>query len=224
MTFSTHPLWRPWAALALVLALTGCAGTPVPPPDYTAFKQSRPRSILILPPTNVAPDVHAPAGVIAQSLRPLSESGYYVYPVSLVQETFQQNGVTVAADAQALPPRRLHEIFGADAGLYLNITRYGTTYKLIDSETVVSIEARLVDLRDGKVLWTGSASASSNEGRNTSNQGLLGLMISAIANQIVSNMTDASFPVAGTASARLLSARPPFGLLHGPRSPRYGTD
>ncbi|MBP7567699.1 MAG: DUF799 domain-containing protein [Burkholderiaceae bacterium] len=209
--------------LLLTLMLAGCAARAPQPYDYAAFKKARPRSILILPPTNVSPDIHAAAGVLAQAVRPLSESGYYVYPVSLVQETFQQNGVTVAADAQALPVARLHEIFGADAGLYINITQYGTSYKLIDSETVVAAEARLVDLRSGLVLWTGTARASSSENRQNNN-GLLGALISAAINQIISNVSDASFPIAGTATSRLLYARMPAGMLYGPRSPHYLSD
>jgi hypothetical protein len=36
-------------------------------------------------------------------------------------------------------------------------------------------------------------------------------------------VTDASHPVAGIASQRLLTARPD-GMLYGPRSPQYGKD
>jgi len=212
------------ALFAGSLALTGCATNSTPPFDYAAFKQARPRSILLLPPTNASPDLQAPAGLMAQAVMPLAESGYYVYPASLVQETFVQNGLTSAADIHALPPTRLGEIFGADAALYIDVKQYGAVYKVIDSETVVAASARLVDLKTGRVLWSGSARASSNEGQRNNSQGLVGILLSAAINQIIANVADASYGVAGTASRRLLAAGQPNGMLYGPRSPRYGTD
>ena len=145
--------------LGSVLA-TGCASTPKSY-DYTAFKQSRPRSILVLPPTNGTPEVTASYGMLSQMTLPLAESGYYVLPVTLVDETFRQNGLTQPEDIAALPLTKLEEIFGADAALYVNITKYGTVYVLLNSESVVTAEARLIDLRSGATLWEGSASASS---------------------------------------------------------------
>lgn len=50
------------------------------------------------------------------------------------------------------------------------------------------------------------------------------MLVSAAVNQIIANVTDQGYKVAGTTSARLLSAGQPGGLLYGPRSPKYGTD
>lgn len=204
---------------ALILTV-GCA--PPKPYDYTAFKQSRPKSILVLPPVNDSPDVAAPYSVLSQVTFPLAESGYYVLPVSLVDETFRQNGVTSPPDMHAIPRAKLSEIFGADAALYLTVEKYGVTYMIIDSAAVVTVKATLVDLKTGAVLWQGKATASNNEGNNNSS-GLAGMLISAVIRQIANSVTDASHPVAGVASQRLLSARP-NGMLYGPRSPRYGQD
>ncbi|MGC8165122.1 GNA1162 family protein, partial [Salmonella enterica] len=78
--------------------------------DYTAFKESKPTSILVLPPLNHSPDVKAGASLQSQITLPLAESGYYVLPVAVTNETFRQNGVTEAADIHALPIKKLHEI------------------------------------------------------------------------------------------------------------------
>lgn len=152
--------------LTVLTVLTGCATQPAKPYDYSAYKESQPRSILVLPPVNASPDVNAVASVLAQTTQPLAESGYYVFPVALVSETFRQNGLTEPADMHAVPPARLREIFGADTALLITVTSYGTRYLVVDSETVVTAEAKLIDLRSGATLWNGSATASSNEGRN----------------------------------------------------------
>jgi hypothetical protein len=203
-----------------VLVLSGCA-TPSPTLDYTAYKASNPKSILVLPPVNNTPDVRASYSMLSQVTFPLAESGYYVVPVSLVDETLRENGVTQAQDAHELPTNKLQEIFGADAVLYITMTQYGTVYQVLDSHTTVSATARLVDLRTQQVLWTGSATASSAEQQNQQQGGLASLLITAIAKQIASTVSDTSHPMAGLASQRLLRAGRSNGLLYGPRSPMF---
>ncbi|URN98707.1 DUF799 domain-containing protein [Leclercia adecarboxylata] len=207
--------------LALTLVVTGCTTNKTPPADYSAFKESKPRSILVLPPTNKSPDVNATHGFLSNVTWPLAESGYYVFPVAVVEETFKQNGATNPEDINAIPLKKLHDIFGADAVMYINITDYGTSYQVINSDTRVTASARLVDLRTGKELWTGFASASSNEGQSNNNGGLLGLVINAAITQIAHSAMDKAYDIAGVASARLFSPGP-RGLLYGPRSPKYG--
>ncbi|WP_293766017.1 DUF799 domain-containing protein [uncultured Aquitalea sp.] len=209
------------AASALLLA--ACASKPVNY-DYTAYKESKPRSILVLPPVNQSPDVNASLSMLSVATVPLAEAGYYVMPVTLVSETFKQNGVTVANDAQDVPIKKLHDIFGADAGLYITVNKYGTSYRVFDSVVEVSASAKLVDLRSGALLWQGSAMASSAENQNNSSGGLIGMLVSAAINQVVHNLADHSHDVAKVASYRLLSTGYQGGLLYGPYNPKYGTD
>lgn len=209
------------ACLAPLVLAVGCAGTKQAPYDYTAFKAAKPRSILVLPPVNNSPEVNAGNSVYAQVTYPLAEAGYYVLPVALVNETFKQNGMTTSADIHALPTTKLQEIFGADAGVYITITKYGASYTVVDSVVVVAAEAKLVDLKTGTVLWSGAASASNNEGGNNNTGGLIGALVAAAVKQIINSTTDQSHPVAGVTSARLLSAGLNNGILYGPRSANY---
>ncbi|MBF8729624.1 DUF799 domain-containing protein [Pseudomonas guariconensis] len=209
-------------SVCVLALLTGCAERKTI--DYTAYKQSRPKSILILPPLNESPDVKATYSMLSQVTYPLAEAGYYVMPVALVDETFRQNGLSTPADIHQLPPDKLHEIFGADAGLYVTVSDYGTRYMVLSSATIVTASAKLVDLKSGTTLWTGSASASSEEGRQNQG-GLIGMLVTAAINQIISNVQDdAGYPIAGITSSRLLTPQPNGGILYGPRSPKYGTD
>ncbi|WP_067066414.1 DUF799 domain-containing protein [Roseateles chitosanitabidus] len=198
------------AAVAVLAALTACA-TPTKPYDYTAFKEAKPATLLVLPPLNETPDVNATYGVLSNLSMPLGEAGYYVLPVTLVDETLRSNGVTTPADAHNIEAGKLRQIFGADAALYVDVKQYGSVYKVLTSETIVEMHAKLVDLRSGTLLWEGKATASSAEQQNN-NQGLIGALI----NQIVSNLTDRSYDIAGMAGNRLVYA--PNGLLPGPRA------
>lgn len=205
--------------LLLVTAiLAGCA-TPEPY-DYAAFKASRPTSILVLPPANQSPDVKASYSLLSQVTYPLAESGYYVFPVAVVDETFRQNGLVNPEDIHEVPLDKLHQIFGADTVLYIEVEEYGTSYMIISSDTRVTASARLVDLRTGQQLWSGKATASSSE-QSSSSGSLVGMMVQAVIEQIASTLTDKGHQISGITSARLLSAGVPNGILYGPRSPHF---
>ncbi|MEQ5841051.1 DUF799 domain-containing protein [Paraburkholderia acidicola] len=215
------------SAAAVLTLLAACAG-PAQRPDYTAFKKSQPRSVLVLPPINDTADVKATYGVLSQVTLPLAESGYYVVPVAPMEETFKHNGLTTATDIQQVAPAKLHDIFGADAALYMKVTQYGSVYTVLDSTTVVAASAKLVDLKTGDVLWQGTGRATGKEvGANVnlaSGLGLIGMLAQAAVKQIAHTLTDDSVDVAALTSQRLLSAGPPDGLLYGPRSPKFGSD
>jgi hypothetical protein len=200
----------------------GCASNR-PKMDYAAFRQAQPHSILVLPPLNETPDVGASLSLYSTVTLPLAESGYYVMPVTLVNETFRQNGLANPPEMHAVAPAKLREIFGADTALYIKVTKYGSTYTVLNSAAVVSADARLVDLRTGNALWTGSATAT-NDSNNNSGGGIAGLLVAAVIKQIVNSTTDASHTVAVQTSTLLLSAGRPNGLLYGPRSPKFGQD
>ncbi len=212
----------PIGGLALLVTLGGCAHKPVAY-DYTAFRQANPRTLLVMPPLNDSPEVKAGASIWAQATLPLAEAGYYVLPVTLVDETFHQNGIDTAYDAQNIPREKLRDIFGADAAVYIKVTKYGTSYKVLSSETTVDAQARIVDLRSGALLWEGRASASSTEQGNGGG-GLAVMLVSAVVKQIINTTTDAAYSFAGVADSRLLGAPHYNGVLAGPRSPAYGKD
>ena len=81
---------KSYVALLMLVLLAGCA-TPKSY-DYTTFRHHPPRSILVLPPLNESPEVEATYSVLSTMTNPLAESGYYVVPVTLVDETFKRAG------------------------------------------------------------------------------------------------------------------------------------
>lgn len=212
---------RSLTAAALVALLAGCVSPP-PAHDYTAFKEADPHSIIILPPLNNTPEVIAPYSVMTQMVAPIAESGFYVFPVAVVEQTFKGNGLIVASDVHQVSVDKLHSIFGADSALYITVEEYGTSYVVISSETAVTVSASLVDLRTGVQLWQGKARASSAEQQNNSGGGLVGMLVVAAINQIAETITDKGFEIAAITSSRLLSSDTYNGLLYGPRSPSYG--
>lgn len=206
---------------ASLLLVSGCA-TKAPQYDYSAWMKAKPATMLVMPPVNDSPDIKASPSVWSHATRPLAEAGYYVLPVTLVDETFSQNGVHTPNDAHDIPYAKLRDVFGADAAVYIRVKRYGTSYAVVSSETRVEVEGRVVDLRTGTLLWEGKAAASSAEQQQQSQGGLVGLLVAAVVHQIVGTTTDAAYNYAGIASDRMLGSPRYNGVLPGPRSPLYG--
>ncbi len=209
-------LMRAWAVLT-VLLLAGCASGPTTVYDYTKLKDENPLSILVLPPLNESLDVNASYSFLSQVTYPLAESGYYVFPVAMVNDLFKHNGITEPGEIHAVPAEKLREIFAADAVVYLKITEYGTSYKVLTSDTRVTAEARLVSLKTGEELWAGAASASTAEQQSNSNS-LLAMLVVAVIDQVANTLNNKGHEIAGITSARLLHAGGANRLLHGPRA------
>ena len=202
-----------FASLLLLFLLSACAETPT---DYTEFIKAKPRSILILPPMNNSPEVHAGNSFSAWSSIPVAEAGYYVLPVALTTETFRQNGMTEASEIQALPIQKLRSIFGADAAMYITVEKFGTSYAVLTSQTEVQASGRLVDLRTGTELWRGSVYA--NDGGGSSGD-LLTMLVTAAVDQVVKSVSDHAHNSLAGPAANKLYRRTNHGLLPGPYYP-----
>ena len=89
-------------ALSLVVALfSGCAVAPKSNRNLAAYNTNMPKSILVLPPVNESPDTRATYGYWSTVTLPVAEAGYYVFPISVVDTMFKENGVTNGFDAHA---------------------------------------------------------------------------------------------------------------------------
>ncbi|MDY4593882.1 MAG: DUF799 domain-containing protein [[Pasteurella] aerogenes] len=205
------------------LLLSACQSHQTEPFDYTAFKESRPKSILVLPPLNESPEVKGTWGMLTATTMPLSEAGYYVFPVAVVAETFKRNGLSNPADIHEVKLDKLRTIFGNDAVLYITIKDYGTRYQVFQSLTNVSADAKLVDAINGKTLWNGTVTAS-DAGQKSNNGGLLGALLGAVIDQVAGTLGDKGYDVAQDAGLLLLSPTKKNGILYGPRSPHYQQD
>lgn len=208
-------------SIATLVLFSGCAKKPEPY-GYSAFLQSKPKSILVVMPKNESLDVKGAPAVLANAILPLSEAGYYVFPPAVVQETFKQNGVYSANDIANIPLEKLKEIFGADSVLYIEVKKYGNSYVVISSTTEVVVSAKLVDLDTQKVIWSRSARYAESSGSNGG--GLIGMLVSAVLTQIINETTDNSYKVAYHTDLMLFANQCNGCILYGPKSPNYQKD
>jgi len=202
-----------WCGLAMTMMLAGCATKPY---DYTNFRAHPPRSILVLPPLNESTAVEGTYSYLSTVTMPLAEMGYYVYPVVVVDQFMKENGMPTAGEMHQAPLSKIREIIGADAVLYATLKQYGTKYQVINSATVVSVQAKLVDTQTGLVLWEGTATAQQNSGGSGN---IFADLIAAAITQAVNSSTDQAHEVSHLANTMLLTPKD-HGLLYGPYYPK----
>lgn len=200
-------------ALSISAAVTfaGCAAPPVDY-DYSAYLEHMPRSILVLPPLDETLEVDAGCGCLSRVTQPLAERGYYVFPVAVVDAMMKENGLPTAGEMHQVSLKKLDEVFGADAVLYLNVKDWGTSYRVIDTATVVTIDAQLVDIKTGTELWRGQKSAELHSSSGAGDP--IGMLAAALLTQVLTPVTEQSRDLSAGVDQSLFFD-PHVGLLPG---------
>lgn len=181
--------------LCLIVGLQACSTQQTHQPG---FNGARPLSILVLPPINDSMEVNASYTFLSTITRPLAEKGYYVFPVALIDQLLKENGLPTPHEMHSAPLDKLTHYIGADAVLYVHIDDWGQKYQVISSSTVIRAKLHLVDARTGATLWEHSMyEAQSN---NHSSNGLAGLLIGAVVDQIAGSLSDSSHDLSRVAN------------------------
>lgn len=208
-------------SLIIMILFSGCTNTPQPY-DYSSFLKSKPKSILVVMPTNESLDIKGSAATLANTILPLSEAGYYVFPPALVNETFKHNGVNEAKEIRNIPLEKLKEIFGADAVLYINIKNYGNNYSVIASSTEIELDAELIDINSSKTLWSKNTKFVKSSG--DSGGGLIGMLVTAVITQIANETTDKAYEASMITNNILFATNCYDCILYGIHSPNFEKD
>ena len=151
------------AALAVcaAAALAGCAAPrTVEKNDYSKFRAENPRSVLVVPVVNRSVEVDAPDSLLTTITRPLAERGYYVFPVNLVKQVMNEEGMSDADMVHANDPVRLAGLFGADSVLYISIERWDARYAVIGTTVTVALTYTLKSGKTGETIWETQQSAA----------------------------------------------------------------
>jgi len=207
---------RAFLVLACLQLTTGC----ISPPDYSAFRDHPPRSILLLPPLNNSVAVNASYSWLTTATAPLAETGYYVFPVAMVDAFMKDNGLPSPGEMHEVSIAKLGEVYGADSVLYVTIEDWGQKYIVISSNTVVKVKATLVDVATASQLWQWEINHQESSG-GTGN--LIADAVIAIVEQIADTITDQTHDTARRANF-LLFHNEKTGLPYGPYHPKHATD
>ena len=197
--------------LVLTLFIASCAT----PYNYEKFRAAKPRSILILPPINQSTDVRGTYSYLSTVTMPVAEKGFYVFPVSIIDEMMKENGLPSANEMHQASVKKIKEIINPDAILYLTLEKYGTTFAVLSSVTTVTVSGKLISTITGEIIWEGRASVTPDS--SSGSNGLVGALVSAVVTQAINSSTDHAHGVAAQANQVLFNTEG-SGLLNGPYS------
>jgi len=204
----------------LIATIILCGGCSTTKKDYTFFRQHEPRSILVLPPLNETIEVNAGYSYLSTISQPLGECGYYVFPVAVVDAFMKDNGLPTPGEMHSVPTAKLHEVFGADAVLYVTIEDYGQKYQILSSTTIVEARVRLVDAKSGVLLWEGKAIGREASGGSGN---LIADVILAAIEQAVDSSGDEAHDLSRRANFAMVFDEKD-GFLLGPYNPQAASD
>jgi hypothetical protein len=197
-------------ALFLLINLVGCA-TYITKEEFSPkMYTERPLSILVLPPMNNSTAADAKDYYMTTVAEPLTNSGYYVYPMEIVSDILQQEGLYDTETMLDAPLDKFKEYFGADAVLYVTIEEWDTQYFITSGSVDVKARCELKSTTSGEVIWFYDDKISVNtSGSDGGAGGWIGLLAKVVTTAIQTATTD-YVPIARDVNKNIFLAMP-FG-------------
>jgi hypothetical protein len=203
--------WLLVAFFAVVLA--GCTQYVTKDEFAPKMYSDHPTTILVLPPINKSTAADAKEYYATTVAEPLTNSGYYVFPMEVVYDILQQEGLFDTETMINVPVQKYKEFFGADAVLYVTIEQWDTKYFVTAGSVTVKAICELKSTVSGDVLWFYDEAVEVNtSGDSGGATGLAGLLAKAISTAI-KTATQSYIPLARNASEKMFLAMP-FGKYH----------
>ncbi len=206
------------ATAVSLLLLTGCVSQLTKREAFPAMYEEKPLSILVLPPMNETTAADAKEYYSTTLAQPLAYMGYYVFPIEVVSDMMQHEGAYDTETLLAVPPEKFREYFGADAVLFVRITKWDTAYYVIGGHVTVGVAFQLKSTTTGAELWKYDGVLTVNTGGGGGGGGLAGLIVQVVVTAVNTAMAD-YLPVARRANAIVISTIP-TGKYH----PKHGQD
>ncbi|WP_259780420.1 DUF799 domain-containing protein [Aestuariispira ectoiniformans] len=202
----------------VITALTACQTT-LPKADYTMYRELDPKSILVVMPVNRSVEVEAPDYFLTTIAKPIAEKGYYVFPVNLVKNVMDEEGMSDADLVHSSDPTVLGELFGADAILYVSIDKWTSQWVVFDTVTTVTFTYTMKSGETGETFWSKTQNLQYSPNQGGGGGGLAGLIAKAVI-AAVERAAPNYIPMTRQANAIAVNAKND-GMLPGPYSPEY---
>jgi hypothetical protein len=172
-----------------------------------------PKSILVLPPINKSTAADAKEYYTTTVAEPLTNSGYYVLPMEVVNDVLKQEGLFDTEAMFNVPPQKYREFFGTDAVMYVTILSWNTQYLVTSGSVEVHVAAELKSSISGETIWFYDDVVSvSTTGDSGGASGLAGLLIQA-ATTAIKTAAQSYIPLARKVNEQIFLAIP-YGYYH----------
>lgn len=202
-----------WLGMILAALLAGCSSYVTKEEFAPKMYTEHPLSILVLPPINKSTAADAKEYYSTTVVEPLTNSGYYVFPMQVVDDILQQEGLYDTETMLNVPTQKFREFFGADAVLYVTIQEWNSKYFVTSGSVTVKAACELRSTTTGDVLWFYDGEVTANTtGDSGGAGGLAGFLVQAVSTAVKTAM-QGYVPLAREASEKIFNAMP-YGKYH----------
>ena len=144
--------------LILISLFFGCALSKRD--EYPGMYKEKPISITVLPITNNTTAADSSNLYLSTLAEPLSNMGYYVFPIEITNEIFVREGISSGKQLENIPATRYRELFGTDTVLSISINKWNTSYLVLAGNVSVELECKITSTKTGEILWSKSGEIS----------------------------------------------------------------
>ena len=204
--------------LSLII-INGCATIITKGEAFPKMYEEKPVSILVLPPINESTAADAKEYYSTTIAEPLSSTGYYVFPIEIVNEVLKQEGIYDTELIVDLDASKFKEYFGADAVLFTKIIAWNTSYYVVGGNVKVHIAFDLVSTNTGETLWSYNDKLTVDTTADDNEVGGVGGLLLQLAATAVQTAAQDYTPLAKKVNTTVLKTIP-FGIYH----TKHGTD
>lgn len=205
--------------IIVALSLSACAPKFVSKEEaYPGMYKETPTALLVLPPINQSTAAEAKEFYNTTIAQPLTLRGYYVYPIEVVTEMLEYEGIYSTESLLNFPPEKFKEYFNADAALFIVINKWDTSYYVIGGNVQVEIAYILKSTETGETIWRYRDSIKVDTAGDNHGGGIAGLVLQVVETAVKTAMTD-YVPIAQRVNNMALNTIP-VGAYH----PAYGKD
>ncbi len=207
------------SALLAVALLTSCGSKEVVTKGerYASLYNEKPVTLLVMPPINKTEAVEAKDYFYYSISRPLSECGYYVISPQLSMDVLKAESAYDAEEFIDRPLNKFGELFGADAVVFTEITKWKKR-AVVWPEVEVKVRYVIKSTKTNEVIFERECEIEIDLREASSGGGLLGAAL-ALASQIANTVTTDNVVAARLANCFVFSDIP-----RGKYSPKYLQD
>jgi len=208
---------KQFVLMATMFALSACGPKFVSKQEaYPLMYEEKPLSLVVLPPINQSTAAEARDYYSTTIAEPLALRGYYVFPLEVVTAMLEHEGVYDSESILNFPPQKLKEYFGADAAMFIVISKWDTSYYVIGGKVKVSIAYMVKSTTSGETIWKYNDTLEVDTSGKNRGGGLGGLVLAAVETAVKTAMTD-YVPIAQRLNNQVLQSIPlgKYHTLHG---------
>lgn len=200
-------------AILLIAAATSCSTT-TRLSQYPKMYESKPVTILVMPPINNTANVEAKDLLYTSINKPLAEAGYYVISPHLAMDILKSESAYDSEMFVDAPLDKFAQFFGADAVVFSQIDKWTKSGFGIDTKIRYFIKSA----KTNEIIFDRTCDLHLDLSQNSSGGGVLGALIDLAASAIVTATTD-HIVAARKANAYIFNDIP-----RGKYSPMFGKD